>query len=51
MTNTKLEFFQQVIQGNQAADIDGKDVFLRLKNAALKKTVLPEGLLQNPPAR
>jgi hypothetical protein len=45
----KLEFFQQVIQGNQAADIDGKDVFLRLKNAALKKNVLPEGLLQKLP--
>ncbi|GAF89129.1 unnamed protein product, partial [marine sediment metagenome] len=28
---------------------DGKDVFLRLKNAALKKNVLPEGLLQKPP--
>jgi len=33
----KLEFFRQVAQGNEKADIEGKDIFLHLEKLILKK--------------
>jgi hypothetical protein len=33
-----MEFFQQVIQGNQKADMEGPDVFHYLKEAVVNKS-------------